>query len=847
MFFIKENYINTFVLKRLIASFALLFLISYLTKNSLALQVAEGAIENEFEVLVISSYDTEFPSVPLQIQGINSAIDGHKVHLDVENMNSKKYDTQEYRELFYGLIKYKISNNKIYDAIIASDDSALQFVMDYREELFPEIPVVFLGINDRDRADKASGLSKITGIFEELYIDENINIGLSINNDANTVVAIVDDSITGIGDKKQFNHASKNFENLDFILINASEYSYDSLKYELKKLDKDKTILFYLSLYKDSYGTIKSVEEISELLFDSAKIPILRPTIGGIGNGILGGRKIDYYDMGLIAGQMLVEILHGKDPNDIPVIYEPGSHYYFDHNILEEFNINLNVLPKGSTILNKQPNFYEKNYEMIWISATTTTILAIFLFLLLKNNLKYKQIIDRLNAKEKHIVHLANYDELTQLPNKSLFLDTLNSLIKAGLTGGLVLIDIDDFKRVNDVLGHVDGDNLLKEVANRLLEIEKKRDGRVIVSRYGGDEFLIIVKDVDCGVKSSKSFKNKDCSILDIIDDINKAFIKPFVVNDKENYMSLSMGITCFPRDGETTDILLVNADTAMYHVKKTGKNGHMFYSQNMQAEIVRNVSIENLIRDAIQNDGFKLVYQPQIDTITGEIVSLEALLRMKDNNISPGIFIPIAEELNFIIEIGRWTTKSTIMQMAHWKSMGFPLKPVAINFSSKQIHDHGYIDFLRFNLERFRIDPKYIEIEITENVLLTRTDNNMDFLETLKELGVSIALDDFGTGYSSLSYLTFIPVDKVKLDKQFCDFSLEQQNMNIMNNLISLIHNFGLETTAEGVEDFNQYKRLKVAGCNYIQGYLFSKPLDVEEINEIYNDNLLEKISLQN
>ena len=234
--------------------------------------------------------------------------------------------------------------------------------------------------------------------------------------------------------------------------------------------------------------------------------------------------------------------------------------------------------------------------------------------------------------------------------------------------------------------------------------------------------------------------------------------------------------------------------------------------------------------------DGFKLVYQPQVDVKTGEISGYEALLRMKHHKISPAIFIPIAEETGQILEIGRWVAKTVIRQIAEWKEMGFSEKPVGINYSSKQLRDRDYISFLCQHLQENGISPHYIEIEITEGILLENNLQTIEFLNQLKSHGFRIALDDFGTGYSSLNYLTYIPVDTVKLDKSINDKFLSLEDSTVINSLIQLVHSLQLSIVAEGIEEWDKFKRLQISGCDTIQGYLFCKPLEKEEVELIYN-----------
>lgn len=438
----------------------------------------------------------------------------------------------------------------------------------------------------------------------------------------------------------------------------------------------------------------------------------------------------------------------------------------------------------------------------------------------------YTQKLENLQEKLKHIAY---HDFLTDLPNRRMFIKKLEEEISENKVGAVMLMDIDNFKGINDTLGHNYGDKVLKKVAEELINF---KDEKIFVSRFGGDEFFILFEDQGDIVKIENYVKH----ITDI-------FRNKLLIENEEIFISCSLGITLYPRDSREVSQLIMNADVAMYKVKNTGKNNYMFFNEQMTEKLQDQIKVEKILREAIEKDELKLLYQPQVCTFTGEVIGFEALLRLKNHSISPAQFIPVAEETGIIIELGRWVTKEAIKQISTWKRKGLTLKPVAINFSAKQLNDLKYIEFFKNTLKEMDVEAKYIDIEITESVFLEKKEETLEFINELKSLGVKISLDDFGTGYSSLSYLTFLPVDKIKLDKSLNDKFLELENVKVTDSLVSLAHSLKLEVVAEGIEQTAQYKCLKVAGCNYIQGYLFSKPLEVEQAEKIYNDNLLDKI----
>lgn len=434
--------------------------------------------------------------------------------------------------------------------------------------------------------------------------------------------------------------------------------------------------------------------------------------------------------------------------------------------------------------------------------------------------------ITKYKKQEEYIEHVAYNDPLTNLPNRRSFLKKLENSLDSKKCGAVIMLDLDNFKSINDTLGHIYGDKVLTNIAKELVSI---KDENIFISRFGGDEFLLLIENEKDKSKIEKFLKK-----------IVNIFNNKQLINDDEMFISCSAGVSMYPQDSNEINQLLMNSDMAMYEVKNSGKNNYMFFNEDMTNKLKEETRIEKKLRKSIKENNLKLLYQPQVCTNTGKTIGFEALVRIKDENISPGLFIPVAEKTGLIVDLGRWVTKEAIKQVSSWQNSGFKLKPVAINFSAVQLNDSGYVDYLKNLIRDYGINPTYIEIEITESVFLNSKDKTIKFLNKIKSMGIKIALDDFGTGYSSLSYLTFLPVDKIKLDRSLCSKFLELSNIEVMNNLISLAHSLNLEVLAEGIEDMNQYESLKKLNCDYIQGYLFSKPLTSSNLEKVFNHNYL-------
>lgn len=820
------------------------------------------ASEKSNHVLFISSYNENFESVPLQLKGIKSVLEPKQITVDAEYMDTKRFETLENELLFYQMLQYKLTYLIPYDAIIVGDDAALQFALKYQERLFPDVPIVFLGINNVQRANDANRNSHMTGIIEEMYLEDNINLAISFQPNAKKVVAIVDDTYTGIGDAIQFYQTAKYFPELKFEDINTSQLNLEELKEVFAKIEAD-TIVLYLSMYEDKDGKLFTIPEASRIISEYVKGPIYRAEVGGIGDGILGGKMVSYEEAGQLAGNMVLRYLEGESIESIEMVESSPSYYILDNELLLQYQIDMDKLPEGTQLVNRELSFYEANKQLVHTIIIIMVILIVFSIALTIDNLLRRkaeknlkasketllQTYDELAATEEELraqfevtqehlnkieilnqtnEFLAQHDYLTKLPNRMNFMNKLKQLVEEDKKGAILLLDLDNFKNVNDILGHAYGDRILQEIAQRLIDVGDKN---TYVCRFGGDEFLILIIDV---------FQREE--IIQYIRRIQAEFDTPFKLMNRENYIQFSIGISVFPEDCVEVNQLIMYADTAMYKAKNQGKNSFVFYHDDMLEELRSKNEIEVILRQALKEDGFILHYQPQVNAKTGEIASFEALLRLKEHKISPAKFISVAEDMGLIIEIGRWVTKEVIRQLRSWREKNFQLKTIAINFSSKQLRDYNYLSFLEEELFRNDIESKYIEIEITEGSLLHGTEYTLEFLNKLNKIGVKIALDDFGTGFSSINYLTYIPAGKVKLDKSLSDKFLELDNTEVMNSIISLAHGLNMDITAEGIEEFYQYEKLTEGGCDYIQGYLFSKPLPEEELELIYHDNLLEK-----
>lgn len=425
--------------------------------------------------------------------------------------------------------------------------------------------------------------------------------------------------------------------------------------------------------------------------------------------------------------------------------------------------------------------------------------------------------ISKLKEQEEYIKELAFTDPLTGIPNRRSFLENLEISLKKDESGTVVILDLDNFKEINDTLGHVYGDKVLKEVAQKINEMN---DTSTFVSRFGGDEFLIQLTDIDDHENASE-----------FIVALMSSFSQGINVDGEDIYLGMSIGASIYPHDSKNVNELIMNADMAMYAVKDSGKNSYQFFNNAMMRDLQEKAKIEKKLRTELANGGFHVVYQPQYTSDGLRVIGYEALLRMTDGTMHPGDFISVAEESTLIYDLGRMVTEKVIIQVSKWQTNGFDVQPVAINFSPKQLRDDGYIAFLASLLREYKVDARLIELEITENVLLENQMDTLAFLNKLSDMGITLALDDFGTGFSSINYLSYLPVSKVKLDKSLSDKFMNGEDVSVIGSIITLAHQLGLVVIAEGIEKKEQAHYLNTLKCDAIQGYYFAKPLLPENI----------------
>jgi diguanylate cyclase (GGDEF)-like protein/PAS domain S-box-containing protein len=480
-------------------------------------------------------------------------------------------------------------------------------------------------------------------------------------------------------------------------------------------------------------------------------------------------------------------------------------------------------IDEHATIQGFECQFKRKGSSNIWVSLNARKVFGDDGQLLYYEG--FATDITKRKVAEERVQFLAYYDALTGLPNRTLLQDRLVKALDSALRRkervALLFLDLDRFKDINDSFGHSFGDLLLQIIAARFKSGVRKQD---TVGRLGGDEFLIVLTNV------------KEIAYASFVAErLMRAMSAKFVIQGRSLSISCSIGISIFPEDGMDSESLLKNADAAMYSAKESGRNNFRFFAEDMNAQAVERVTLENSLRLALDKKELFLVYQPQMNIATGKIIGLEALLRWQHPTLGivpPNRFIRIAENCGLIVPIGEWVLRTACAQVRKWQDEGIPVMSIAINVSTVQLRQKDFCELIRSVLNKTGLDPQYLELELTESIFLTDADETLSTIKKLKAMGLTLAIDDFGTGYCNFIYLRQFRISKLKIDRSFIrDVVVNPDYVAITTAIISMAKSLNIKVIAEGVEDEAQMSFLRAHQCDEIQGYYFSKPLAVDKV----------------
>lgn len=521
----------------------------------------EQGMKPRRRVLFISSYSYAWETVPQQITGIQNAL-GTGVTIDYQFMDTKNLYSTESKELFHESMVLYLSEVPAYDALIVGDDAAFNYAVQYKDTLFSGIPIIFEGVNNVQAAHEAGRDSRITGVIEKLSYVNTIELARKLVPEATRIVGVLDDTVTGQGERVEFYKYAQQFPELTFQEINASALTQAELIEAIGALGPE-TILVYIMCSEDADGTQYVDMQGIDLVSASADIPTFSIVSIGMGRGVLGGEIVSQEGMGYIAGDMVRRIFEGTPPSEIDIQDQSPMTYCFDEAVMQKYGISPSALPAGTVVINHTETFWERNRVMIHIFLAVTAVLCIVVAVLIVDNCRKKKINRELNQAKRDLQHLATHDPLTSLKNRRVLKQHLEQKIRAGEPFALVLFDIDHFKQINDRMGHNKGDLVLKELSKRALEISSEM---LEVYRLAGDEFTAVISSED-----AQEIEQYVKQIMDI-------FGRCFRIEYEDVRIGSSVGVAIYPKDADSVQNMLAAADQAMYQVKSSGRNNYAYY-----------------------------------------------------------------------------------------------------------------------------------------------------------------------------------------------------------------------------------------------------------------------------
>lgn len=816
---------------------ALLMLAFTSSQLSRTQQVAAELVQSQTraEVLVIASHSDSDAATQQQRDGLIDLLNRSQVAVDVEYLDVEgsgmarnvpnalegtqtQYATGDTAAHGQALLQSawgqalasKIANHNAYSVVICIDDDALCYVEAAHDALFSQTPVVFLGVNDATHAQRMFDLGYATGLIESADIAAFMNTVQAMRPSATSVLVVSDDTPTGIGYRAQLQAAAEGFSELTLTYVNASALSRADLAKCLSEAGED-TIVLYLNATTDSAGNAYTASQSAYFIAESAGQPVFSLCFNGVGEGFAGSTFVDYPAEGQRAGELIIMILNGTRPADIALetFISDGSAY--DSTVLANYRINTSALPTNAATLHTSGLSAEALrpiFMPIMLLVLGIACLIAFAFLGYRRTASdMTDIVTQRNLLEQRFYT----DSLTEMPNMQWLTAYAGSDASTRIRS-IVEVMLLDFNHIDDLRGSGTADTVVKVLADRLNGLDK-----AFLVRPGSSEFILGVEhDLDA---SSPLLKKME-----------RLLRRPIPLAGDSITVDPCIGV--YNREpGMSIEEMVSGVDLAIRQAEQLGMNGEIiFYDADMRTAVEHKLDITTHIRRAIEKDGFIVVYQPQVDLASNEVVGYEALLRMRGDHYPPEQFIPVAEMNGQIVDIDRIVTKKVVGQLATWKKRKQRMRPVSINYGYGQLRDDDYIEYLVGLLDEQGVSHALIRMDIREGLFLNDMAKATGFVEELGEAGFSIAIDGFGAGLTQLSHINEIPADVVKIDRTVTASFFAGGDADVIANLVRLVHSANKLVVVEGVETLEQLQRCRAMGCDVVQGFFFSEPMLPEQ-----------------
>ena len=844
-------------------------------------------IEASYHVLILNSYHPGYAWTESLEDTLMRVLEARFSGIDIasEYLDWKRHPNENALALQIPTLRSRYADSPP-DLVLTTDDAALLFALDNREDLFGNAPIVFCGVMEESALPLRAAHGQLTGVIENFDVAGTIQAAFTMLPDTKRVILVYDNMETGSPLAVMAEEILKETAP-QCAVEHWNTMSALQIRNGARTLPKD-TVILFMSYSRDAEGLVLPMDQFGDLLFSNSSVPVFTLHDFAMGHQVIGGSVISGPRHAEAAAQLAIRVLGGVSAGDIPLVNASTVSMQFDYNQMVRYGIEESDLPPESEILFRPFSFY-RTYQPLVLSVVA--IFAILLTMLAGLVLAIrdrKRSADALRSSHEELVatngqmlavnaqlldsenelrtrnaeletqkrlleqsqdtirHMAYYDALTGLPNRILLRATAEEALRGVLATkhGLALIfaDMDNFKVINDSFGHPTGDMLLRQIAARFSDVVPER---ATLARTGGDEFVLLLPEyVDLH------------EVEELAREVVDHFRAPLEVDGMHFHMSLSLGVALYPGDGNAFDDLMRSADTAMYAAKTAGKNQYRFFDHRMDAVARDRFLLEDGLRHALERNELQLHYQPVHRLSDNRLVAFEALLRWhspKHGWVTPDRFIPISEETGLIIPIGEWVLQegcrflqrvmalrnSAESREAAERDEDVSLPPVdfsdefhlAVNVSVLQLMQADFTERVLRLLSSTGTSPGDLVLEITESVLIESFEENAEQLRTLYEAGIHIALDDFGTGYSSLTYLQRLPIQMLKIDKSFIDgIRSADDSTSHTGSIIALAREWGFQVVAEGVEREEQRAYLKRNQCDLAQGYLMSRPIPAEE-----------------
>ncbi|QNO15490.1 EAL domain-containing protein [Alkalicella caledoniensis] len=811
-------------------------------------------------ILVISSYHRGLAWSDSFNEAIMAASDEKydEVNIFIEHMDWKNNPTKENLNLLYQMFSYKYQD-VIWDMIITFDDAALEFAIDNRGEILTYAPIVFAGVSELSAKELTSGHKDISGVTEEFDIENTMDLALALYPQLENIYIINDMTRSGV---TMGNQAALSIKAAypELNIISTDELYLEEVINKANKLPDNSAVLITV-FYTDADTSILGFKSNTRYFVENVgNVPIFVLYDFNLGTGAIGGSVLSGNIQGMQAFDIAYDVIwNGENIDSIPFVVGQSYSKIVDYYALKEMSLDNAQIPEGFEIINKPLTLLDTHKELVISVLIIGAMLVVFIAILayyVKRLIYMRNSLENINSEQlklyeelatsdeelkaqfveleytnkelataqDRLKHMAYHDFLTGLPNRAGFSRSFNNLVEGNTAEeiNIIMLDIDNFKLVNDTMGHIFGDEVITKVGQRIENIVKP-DAEVY--RLGGDEFVIMVPNED-----AEKVANFAQGVLEF-------FHSPLIIKGNSINISFSMGMVTYPKDGLDADELIKKADIAMYKSKSVSKGTLTIFTEQMFEDLNRRKKIEQHLRDALENNELYLNFQPQYNIKENKVWGVESLVRWKNEelgSVSPAEFISIAEETQMIIPIGNFVLEESCKFIKALHEMGYNDLCISINISPAQLVQVDFVETVLRIIEKHQVSFHSIEFEITESIMLDSFDMVIEKLDILRERGIKIALDDFGTGYSSLTYLRLLPINTLKIDKSFInDINMNFNEESFLSAIIDMGKLIQIEIVAEGVELLEQYNFVSNNLCDRVQGYYYAKPMTGEDVIE--------------